>query len=222
MGDSIARQISAAATVIAPVDVAVAYLVSVGPAFAGDAWPSPLYEFVPEPATTAVIVSFGTWQSAPPPHVEDQLFALEEQALQAEIEAYLEPMVGLGLPNGPALWLRPSVDAVEANELLRQANALIEPIAIRLGVRTHYVLDGLDDVVGGRPAVRIEGVPYPVRNDDATHYCPAPALVIARDALIAEGIDVDPPTGLSVARLITETDGLGLFQTEGCEPLTAD
>ena len=215
----VARQVYEAARIIAPEGVEITYMLSVGPAFVGEDWPAPLLDFVRDPATTAVIVSFGTWQAAPPPAVEDLLHALAEWELQEAIRGYLAPMVDLGLPQGPALWLRPSVDLLEANELLVRANALIEPIALELDVRTDYVTDGTDEWTAGRSAIRLDGAQYPLRNDDPTHYCPASALLMARAALLAEGLVASPPTAADVAALLSATDGQGFFRAEGCEPL---
>ena len=222
IGDSFGRQFVEAVRVLMAdrPDIELRYLMSAGPAFAGDDWAAAVAEFVPRPGRSTVFVTFGTWQSTPPEGVVDRLAQAD---LDAEITAFLEPVAVLATPQPPSLLLRPDVAENAANERLQQANAATRPLAVAAGLDVYEVTTG-DSVVAGVNVVWVgpggAEVAYPVRTPlDATHYCPAAALVMMRNGLERHGISIGSVTEANVAALFTATEGLGLFIDDGCEPL---
>ncbi|MGI9601260.1 MAG: hypothetical protein ACR2QE_05220 [Acidimicrobiales bacterium] len=191
----------------------VRYLLSAGPHFA-DGWPEPMPEFIDDPATTAVMVSFGVWLATPPDHVADEVAALTEAETSADIEAYLRPIVDLGSPHAELLLLS-DIDHPEANTHIQAANSLIEAEAVRLGLTVHRLLPG---TVDGEPnRVDLAGAEYPVRNGtDATHFCGAAALVMADTILDRLAVDGEPATSADLTELMEATAGSNTFTAEGC------
>ncbi|NNE72934.1 MAG: hypothetical protein HKN26_04665 [Acidimicrobiales bacterium] len=224
VGDSFARQFFEAGRVLLAGHPAVdvRYLISAGPAFAGDDWPAVVAEFVPRPERAAVLISFGTWQSTPPPESADQLTAAD---LDAEIGSYLAPLAALATARPPSLLLRPDVDDAEADERLQRANAATRPLALAAGLDVYDVTGG-EPAFGDRRAVEIAVdaqtvAHYPLRSPlDPTHYCPAAALAMVRDGLARQGVDLPLVTADQVDALFASTAGLGLFIADGCELLS--
>jgi hypothetical protein len=184
VGDSVAKQISIAAVERSGdrSGPEVRFLLTWGPTYLGDQLED-LPGLIPDPATTAVVASFGAWQAVPPEGFDRSPGSADPETFKAEVRGFLERLTAPGPVASTTLLLQHSIEVDGVADELTLTNALIEEVASEFGMPVRYMLPGW--TLDGEPhTVTLNDQKFPVRRwNDGIHFCAAAALVMADEIL---------------------------------------